>query len=95
MNARHLYIDELAHAAGRLLEEDRALVAGVNSRGLAAEARALERTCGGLSPHRFSHAWGCARQVTEERINGLVSSTVVAGAAPLHRSLGTRFMSPS
>lgn len=37
---------------------------------------ARERASGGLSPHRFSQAWGCARHVTDERITGLVSSTV-------------------
>jgi hypothetical protein len=52
------------------------VVAAVNSRDLGAEARALERASGGLSPHRFSQAWGCARHVTDERITGLVSSTV-------------------
>jgi anti-sigma factor RsiW len=52
------------------------VVAAVNSRDLGAQASALERASGGLSPHRFSQAWGCARHVTEERITGLVSSTV-------------------
>ncbi len=52
------------------------IVVAVNSRDLGAEASALERASGGLSPHRFSQAWGCARHVTDERITGLVSSTV-------------------
>ena len=52
------------------------VVAAVSSRDLGAEASALERASGGLSPHRFSQAWGCARHVTDERITGLVSSTV-------------------
>jgi anti-sigma factor RsiW len=52
------------------------VVAAVDSRDLGAEAIALERTSGGLSPHRFSQAWGCARQVTVGRITGLVSSNV-------------------
>jgi hypothetical protein len=52
------------------------VVAAVNSRDLGAQASALERASGGLSPHRFSQAWGCARHVTDERITGLVSSTV-------------------
>ncbi|HJY46330.1 MAG TPA: zf-HC2 domain-containing protein [Propionibacteriaceae bacterium] len=52
------------------------VVAAVDSRDLGAEAIALQRTSGGLSPHRFSQAWGCARQVTAGRITGLVSSSV-------------------
>jgi anti-sigma factor RsiW len=52
------------------------VVAAVNSQDLGAEASELERVSGGLSPHRFSQAWGCARQVTDERITGLASSTV-------------------
>jgi anti-sigma factor RsiW len=59
------------------------VVAAVNSRDLGAEASALERTSGGLSPHRFSQAWGCARQVTDERITGLVSSAVDGSPALL------------
>jgi anti-sigma factor RsiW len=59
------------------------VVAAVNSRDLGAEAGALERTSGGLSPHRFSQAWGCARQATGERITGLVSSTVDGSPALL------------
>jgi anti-sigma factor RsiW len=52
------------------------VVAAVDSHDLGAEAIALERTSGGLSPHRFSQAWGCARQVTAGRITGLASSSV-------------------
>ena len=52
------------------------VVAAVDSSDLGAEAIALQRTSGGLSPHRFSQAWGCARQVTAGRITGLVSSSV-------------------
>jgi anti-sigma factor RsiW len=52
------------------------VVAAVDSHDLGAEAIALERTRGGLSPHRFSQAWGCARQVTAGRITGLASSSV-------------------
>jgi anti-sigma factor RsiW len=59
------------------------IVAAVNSRDLGAEASALERASGGLSPHRFSQAWGCARQATDERITGLVSSTVDGSPALL------------
>jgi anti-sigma factor RsiW len=59
------------------------VVAAVNSQDLGAEASALERTSGGLSPHRFSQAWGCARQVTDERITGIVSSTVDGSPALL------------
>jgi anti-sigma factor RsiW len=59
------------------------VVAAVNSRDLGTEASALERTSGGLSPHRFSQAWGCARQVTDERITGLVSSLVDGSTALL------------
>jgi len=52
------------------------VVAAVDSRDLGAEAIALQRTSGGLSPHRFSQAWGCAREVTAGRITGLASSSV-------------------
>jgi hypothetical protein len=30
----------------------------------------------GLSAHRFSQAWGCARKVTDGRITGLAASRV-------------------
>jgi anti-sigma factor RsiW len=52
------------------------VVAAVNSSDLGAEARALEQSAGGLSPHRFSEAWDCARKVTEGRITGLAASSV-------------------
>jgi anti-sigma factor RsiW len=52
------------------------VVAAVNSNDLGSEARTLEQAAGGLSPHRFSQAWGCARKVTEGRITGLAASTV-------------------
>ena len=52
------------------------VVAAVDIRDLGAEASALERTSGGLSTHRFSQAWGCAREVTAGRVTGLVSSSV-------------------
>jgi predicted RNA-binding protein associated with RNAse of E/G family len=39
-------------------------------------ADALEEASGGLSPHRFSQGWDCARKVTGGRITGLASSTV-------------------
>jgi hypothetical protein len=52
------------------------VVAAVNSSDLGVEAHALEQTAGGLRPHRFSQAWGCARKVTEGRITGLAASTV-------------------
>jgi anti-sigma factor RsiW len=52
------------------------VVAAVSSADLGAQARALEEASGGLSPHRFSQAWGCARKVTAGRITGLASSTV-------------------
>jgi anti-sigma factor RsiW len=58
------------------------VVAAVNSRDLGADARALEQTSGGLSPHRFSQAWGCARKVTDGRITGL-ASTIVDGTPAL------------
>ena len=64
-----------AISAGAGLNEP-PVVAAVDSRDLGAEASALERASGGLSPHRFSQAWGCARQATDGRITGLVSSTV-------------------
>ena len=52
------------------------VVAAVNSRDLGTEARVLEQASGGLSPHRFSQAWDCARKVTDGRITGLAASTV-------------------
>ena len=52
------------------------VVAAVNSNDLGSEARTLEQAAGGLSPHRFSQAWDCARKVTEGRITGLAASTV-------------------
>jgi hypothetical protein len=51
------------------------VVAAVNSSDLATQARALEEANGGLSPHRFSQAWDCAREVTDRHITG-ASSTV-------------------
>jgi len=51
-------------------------VAAVNSRDLGADARALEQASGGLSPHRFSQAWDCARKVTDGRITGLAASSL-------------------
>jgi hypothetical protein len=52
------------------------VVAAVTSADLGEQARALEEASGGLSPHRFSQAWDCARKVTDGRITGLASSTV-------------------
>jgi anti-sigma factor RsiW len=52
------------------------VVAAVNSSDLGVQARALEQATGGLSPHRFSQAWDCARKVTDGRITGLAASTV-------------------
>src|SRR4029450_10704519 len=52
------------------------VVAAVQSSDLGLEARALEQAAGGLSPHRFSHAWGSARKVTDGRITGLAASRV-------------------
>jgi anti-sigma factor RsiW len=52
------------------------VVAAVQSSDLGLEARALEQAAGGLSPHRFSQAWGCARKVTDGRITGLAASRV-------------------
>ena len=52
------------------------VVAAVNSSDLGVQARALEQTAGGLSAHRFSQAWGCARKVTDGRITGLAASRV-------------------
>jgi anti-sigma factor RsiW len=51
-------------------------VAAVNSRDLGADAWALEQASGGLSPHRFSQAWDCAREVTDGRITGLAASSL-------------------
>jgi hypothetical protein len=52
------------------------VVAAVSSNDLGSEARALEQAAGGLSPHRFSQAWDCARKVTDGRITGLAATTV-------------------
>ena len=52
------------------------VVAAVNSNDLGSEARTLEQAASGLSPHRFSQAWDCARKVTNGRITGLAASTV-------------------
>jgi anti-sigma factor RsiW len=52
------------------------VVAAINSGDLGVEAQAQEEAAGGLSPHRFSQAWGCARKVTDGRITGLAASTV-------------------
>jgi anti-sigma factor RsiW len=52
------------------------VVAAINSSDLGTQARALEQTSGGLSPHRFSQAWECAREVVDQRIAGIASSTV-------------------
>ena len=52
------------------------VVAAINSNDLGSKARALEHAAGGLSPHRFSQAWDCARKVTDGRITGLAASTV-------------------
>jgi anti-sigma factor RsiW len=50
-------------------------VAAVSLSDLQTQAGALERALN-LSPHRFSRAWQCARQVTNGRITGLASTTV-------------------
>jgi hypothetical protein len=52
------------------------ILAAISSRDLGAQARELEQTSGGLSPHRFSHAWERAREVVDQRIAGIASSTV-------------------
>jgi hypothetical protein len=52
------------------------VVAAINSSDLGLEPRALEQAARGLSPHRFSQAWGCARKVTDGRITGLAASRV-------------------
>ena len=49
--------------------------AALSSSSLKQQANALENT-GTVDPHRFSHAWFCARQVTDGRITGLASVTV-------------------
>jgi hypothetical protein len=50
------------------------VVAAVSSSNLGAQASVFERE--GLDPHRFSRAWRCAREMTDEQIVGLASSTV-------------------
>jgi len=52
------------------------ILAAITSSDLGAEARQLEKAAGGLSPHRFSQAWDCARKVTDGRITGLAAGTV-------------------
>jgi anti-sigma factor RsiW len=59
------------------------VVAAVNSRDLGVDARALEQASGGLSPHRFSQAWNCARKVTDSRITGLAASSLDGAPALL------------
>ena len=62
-------------SAGAGLNEPPVLAA-ITSSDLGAEARQLEQAAGGLSPHRFSQAWECARKVTDGRITGLAAGTV-------------------
>ncbi|HEY5821221.1 MAG TPA: zf-HC2 domain-containing protein [Propionibacteriaceae bacterium] len=62
----------LSASAG--LNEPPTVASAVNTRQLGSDARDLERD--GLSPHRFSQAWQCARQVTSGRIIGLATTTV-------------------
>jgi anti-sigma factor RsiW len=57
-------------------------VAAISLSNLGAQAGALEHAAN-LSPHRFSQAWQCARQVTSGRITGLASTTVDGAAALL------------
>jgi anti-sigma factor RsiW len=59
------------------------VVAAIDSSDLEVEARALEQAAGGLSPHRFSQAWDCAREVTNGRITGLAAGTVDGSPALL------------
>lgn len=64
------------------LNEPPAVAAAVNSRELAPQARALDRSRN-LTPHRFSRAWQCARSVTDGRIVGIAATTVDGGPALL------------
>ncbi len=63
----------LSASAG--LNEPPNIATVVNTGQLGPQARALEQAAD-LSPHRFSRAWQCARQVTDGRIIGLASTTV-------------------
>jgi hypothetical protein len=56
--------------------------AALSSNSLPQQANALENT-GTVDPHRFSHAWSCAREVTDGRITGLASVTVDGSPALL------------
>ncbi|HYP44010.1 MAG TPA: hypothetical protein VEQ66_02310 [Propionibacteriaceae bacterium] len=49
--------------------------AAISGSHLAAQAQALKQATD-VSPHRFSKAWRCAREVTPGRIRGLTSVTV-------------------
>jgi hypothetical protein len=64
------------------LNEPPAGSAALSSNALKQQANALENT-GTVDAHRFSHAWSCAREVTDGRIAGLASVTVDGSPALL------------
>ncbi len=64
------------------LNEPPAVSAAVRTGDLGTQAGALRKVAD-LSPHRFSRAWQCARQVTDGRIVGLASTNVDGGPALL------------
>jgi hypothetical protein len=69
---------------------DPPVVAAVNTTKLGPDAGALEKRLD-LSPHRFTRAWQCAREVTSGRITGIAATTVDGAPALLVyiRSHGT------
>lgn len=70
----------LSASAG--LNEPPTVAASVRTTDLGTQAGALKQAAD-LSPHRFSKAWQCARQVTAGRIVGLASTSVDGGPALL------------
>lgn len=64
------------------LNEPPTVFTSVRSSDLGKQAGALSKAAD-LSPHRFSRAWRCARQVTDGRIVGLASTSVDGGPALL------------
>lgn len=64
------------------LNEPPIVSASVRTGDLGTQAGALNKASD-LSPHRFSRAWQCARQVTDGRIVGLASTSVDGGPALL------------
>lgn len=64
------------------LNEPPVVTAAVSSADLADQARSIEQSRD-LDPHRFSHAWFCARSATRGRITGLAGARVDGSPALL------------